>query len=249
MPNTVCTSPCLHFSLFHHLEVSSARHTFSVYISLRGVDGPDTTGLCPTRGVAIKRATSKPQDPDVKTVWLAAADARCTSISWSPDAWRDHSEPSRERGDRILRPALRLDSNRLGARGPDDRHTHQPPGSIQSLRGDVVADGGSLRLTGGEGNEWKGEADINLPQRLRDELWLGERHEPHRGGTRLERVIEWPWANRWREVLPGSLVRRQGDSVLTIVLCRDGLGIFYFSSKLNTASKSHRPWEWGRGRL
>lgn len=26
------------------------------------------------------------------------------------------------RGGRILRPALRLDSNRLGARGPDDRH-------------------------------------------------------------------------------------------------------------------------------
>lgn len=171
-------------------------------------------GYAQPRGVAIRRAKSKPQDPDVKTARLAAADARCTSISWSPDAWRDHSEPSRERGDRILRPALRLDSNRLGLT-IGTLTSHQGPSS--PLSGGC---GGGRRLAAADGrggDEWKGEADINLPQRLRDELWLGERHEPHRGGTRLERVIEWPWANRWREVLPGSLVRRLGDSVLTMV--------------------------------
>jgi hypothetical protein len=91
-------------------------------------------------------------NPDGQNGTSGAADVGCTSVSWSPDAWRDHSHtrglPRRE-GDRILRPAWRLDSNRLGVRGPDDLQTHPPPGSIQSRKGVMGADGGSLRLAGG----------------------------------------------------------------------------------------------------
>lgn len=111
-----------------------------------------------------------------------------------PDAWRDHShtrEPSRARegrGDCISRPALRLDSNRLGAEGPLTIGTltsHQGP---QFPQGEMVADGGSLRLMGQKGMSGRERLDVNLPQRLRDELWLGRMLEPHGGGTG---VIEW----------------------------------------------------------
>lgn len=37
-----------------------------------------------------------------------------------------------------------------------------------------MADGGSLRLMGGEGTSGRERLDDNLPQRLRDELWLGK---------------------------------------------------------------------------
>lgn len=42
-PKAACTSSWEYFLLSRYLEVSAARHRFCVYISLRGVDGPDTT--------------------------------------------------------------------------------------------------------------------------------------------------------------------------------------------------------------
>lgn len=42
-PKAACTSSSEYFLLSRYLEVSAARHRFCVYISLRGVDGPDTT--------------------------------------------------------------------------------------------------------------------------------------------------------------------------------------------------------------
>lgn len=96
-----------------------------------------------------------------------------------------------ERGERGLHLASCI-ATRLqpfGCRGAfDDRHTHQPPGSIQFPQGEMVADGGSLRLMGQKGMSGRERLDVNLPQRLRDELWLGRMLEPHGGGTG---VIEW----------------------------------------------------------
>lgn len=97
------------------------------------------------------------------------------------------SLPGRERGEGTASRVLHCDSTPTVwvPRGLDDRHTHQPPGSIQFPQGEMVADGGSLRLMGQKGMSGRERLDVNLPQRLRDELWLGRMLEPHGGGTGL----------------------------------------------------------------
>lgn len=126
-PNTVCTSPCPHFSLFHYLRASAA-HILCLHFTAWGGRSRHNGAMPNARGVAISRATRQATRPRSRKrhvggcmwqMYLYIMEPGCAE---GPLTHEGTLPGASGRGGRILRPALRLDSNRLGARGPDDRH-------------------------------------------------------------------------------------------------------------------------------